>query len=92
MPSVDSSVSLIAVASKIARAEHRMQSQMLEVEALRSRTAMLLHRWYEVDVLGGSECWAEWESRLMEIEKTVRRKERQIEQDVKASDVYASTT
>ena len=90
IPSVDSSVSLVALSPRISRAQHRQRSQAEEFEALRSRSAALLQRWYEVDVLGSSECWSEWENRLMEIEKAVRRAERQAAQGAKASDLYIS--
>jgi len=35
----------------------------------------VLQRWYELGVLSSGECWAEWDGRLMEVEKRVRRTE-----------------
>lgn len=84
-------MSLIALGPRILQARRRQQYQAEEVEALRSRSAALLQRWYEIGVLGSSECWSQWESRLMEIEKAVRRGERQAAQEAKAINVYGST-
>ena len=41
--------------------------------ALRARSAKAVQRWYELGVLGQGECWAEWEGRMEECEKKVRR-------------------
>ena len=43
--------------------------------ALRARSAKAVQRWYELGVLGQGECWAEWEGRMEECEKKVRRAE-----------------
>ena len=56
--------------------------------ALRLRSAALLQRWYEVGVIGSSECWSDWESRLLDVEISVRREEVQAEQDAIAAKVY----
>lgn len=50
-------------------------TQGSEMADLRLRTAALLQRWYEIDVLGGGECWTEWEDRVIAIEKAMRRTE-----------------
>lgn len=42
---------------------------------LRIRSARVIQRWYEVGVLGESECWSEWEGRVVQVEKRVRRGE-----------------
>ena len=47
----------------------------MELADLRHRTASVLQRWYENGVLGQGECWTEWEGRLIEAEKTLRRQE-----------------
>ena len=39
------------------------------------RSARALQRWYEVGVVGSGECWAEWEGRLGDVEREVRRVE-----------------
>lgn len=45
------------------------------VAELRVRSARALQRWYEVGLVGVGECWAEWEGRLEEVEREVRRGE-----------------
>ena len=50
-------------------------SQSKEIADLRLRTASVLQRWYEVGVLGRGECWTEWDERMMEVEKKIRREE-----------------
>lgn len=42
---------------------------------LRIRSARVIQRWYEVGVLGESECWSEWEGRVVQVEKRVRKGE-----------------
>lgn len=46
-----------------------------EVSELRVRSARVLRRWYEVGLVGGGECWAEWEGRVERVERGVRRAE-----------------
>lgn len=42
---------------------------------LRTRSAQAIQRWYELRVLGESECWTEWEGRIVAVEKKTRREE-----------------
>lgn len=49
--------------------------QRREVAELRMRSARILQRWYEIGVVGGAECWGEWEGRLEGVEWGVRRGE-----------------
>lgn len=53
----------------------RQDEQAREISELRVRTARVLQRWYEVGVVGSGECWAEWEGRLEDVEREVRRRE-----------------
>lgn len=46
-----------------------------EVSELRVRSARVLQRWYEVGLVGGGECWAEWEGKVEGVERGVRRAE-----------------
>jgi len=55
---------------------------------LRARSAAAIQRWYELGVLGESECWTEWEGRIVEVEKGVRRQEVHRAEDVKERDAY----
>lgn len=53
----------------------RQEEQAKDISELRVRTARVLQRWYEVGLVGSGECWAEWEGRLEDVEREVRRRE-----------------
>lgn len=55
---------------------------------LRTRSARVIQRWYEVGVLGESECWSEWEGRVVEVEKRVRREESRMAKVVEEDKAY----
>lgn len=55
---------------------------------LRTRSARAIQRWYELGVLGESECWTEWEGRLVEVEKRVRREEGRMAKEVEEDEAY----
>lgn len=55
---------------------------------LRGRSARAIQRWYELGVLGGSECWSEWEGRVVEVEKGVRRREGRMAKEVEEEEAY----
>lgn len=55
---------------------------------LRTRSARVIQRWYEVGVLGESECWSEWEGRVVEVEKRVRRAEGRMAKVVEEDKAY----
>ena len=63
-------------------------SQAQEMAGLRARTGAAIQRWYELGVLGESECWTEWEGRIVNVEKRVRREETQQAQEAKENAVY----
>ena len=50
-------------------------AQSREIAELRVRTAKVLQRVYEVSLLGGGEVWGEWEGRIENVERGVRRGE-----------------
>ncbi len=62
--------------------------QAREMAALRTRSARVIQRWYELGVLGESECWAEWEGRVMEVEKRVRREEGRVAKEGEEDKAY----
>ncbi|KAL8824514.1 MAG: hypothetical protein Q9191_005005 [Dirinaria sp. TL-2023a] len=90
VPSAESSAALIDLQPRIARVQLLQESQGRELAALRHRSASLIKRWYELSVLGASECWTEWEKRMTAVEKQVRRQEGRIARDVKTEEAYAS--
>ncbi|KAJ5238889.1 hypothetical protein N7468_003508 [Penicillium chermesinum] len=51
------------------------KEQAQAISELRVRTARVLQRWYEVGLVGSGECWAEWEGRIENVEREVRRRE-----------------
>jgi hypothetical protein len=59
----------------MAQLELLQESQAQEMAGLRSRSASVIQQWYELGVLGGGECWTEWEGRVANAEKVVRREE-----------------
>lgn len=71
----ESSAALIALQPRLAQIELLQDSQAREISDLRARSAQAIQRWYEVGILGGSECWSEWEERTVDVEKRVRREE-----------------
>ena len=55
--------------------ELQQESQARDLAALQSRTAAVIQRWFELGVLGGGECWTEWEDRVETVEKKIRQEE-----------------
>lgn len=55
---------------------------------LRARSARAIQRWYEVGVLGEGECWTEWEGRVVQVEKGVRREEGRVAKEVEVGQAY----
>lgn len=55
---------------------------------LRTRSAKAIQRWYELGVLGESECWTEWEGRVVEVEKRVRREEGRMAKELHEDEAY----
>ena len=53
----------------------RQEQQGREIAELRKRSAVLVGRWYEGQVVGVGRCWADWEGRVREVERGVRRVE-----------------
>jgi hypothetical protein len=64
---------LIDAAVRSAKIDLLQQSQLLEVAALKQRSAAVLQRWYSVDILQVGECWAELEARVEFVEQAIRR-------------------
>ena len=71
----ESSVVLVSLLPRIAKIKELQDSQAAEVADLRLQSAAILKRWYEIGVLGSGECWTEWEERMLDMEKIVRRGE-----------------
>jgi len=68
-------VALIALQPRLSQVELLQDSQASEMSELRARSAEAIQRWYELGIVGESECWSEWEGRVVGVEKRVRREE-----------------
>ncbi|KAJ5573989.1 uncharacterized protein N7459_008416 [Penicillium hispanicum] len=75
VPDAESSAALIELQPQMDRLAQMQAEQAAVISELRVRTARVLQRWYEVGLVGSGECWAEWEARLEEVEREVRRRE-----------------
>lgn len=75
VPPTSSFTSLIELLPRMVALRERQQRQAREISELRKRSALAVMRWHEVFVLGQGRCWAEWDSKLTEVEKVVRREE-----------------
>ncbi|KAE8153317.1 hypothetical protein BDV25DRAFT_137073 [Aspergillus avenaceus] len=75
IPDAQASSSLIQLRPRLDKLAQTQEEQSKEVSELRVRTARALQRWYEVALVGGGECWAEWEGRLEDVEREVKREE-----------------
>ncbi|KAJ5689473.1 hypothetical protein N7462_003865 [Penicillium macrosclerotiorum] len=75
VPEAESSAALIALQPQLDRLAQTQTEQAAIISELRIRTARVLQRWYEVGLVGSGECWAEWEGRLEDVEREVRRRE-----------------
>ena len=76
IPPVESSVKLNDLAPEIQAALVRQEKLDAEVTELRARSARVLEWWVKVGVLGMGDLWEEWEDRLEECDREVRRQER----------------
>lgn len=75
IPDASTSAALIQLQPQIDRVAKGQEEQARVISELRVRTAKALQRWYEVGLVGSGECWAEWEGRLEDVEREVKREE-----------------
>ena len=75
IPDAQTSAALIELQPQLERVSRGQEEQAKTISELRVRTARVLQRWYEVGLVGGGECWAEWEGRLEDVEREVNRAE-----------------
>ncbi|GAB1208021.1 hypothetical protein APSETT445_006758 [Aspergillus pseudonomiae] len=74
-PTMITSASLIQLQPRLDQLAQVQEEQAKQISELRVRTARALQRWYEIALVGGGECWAEWEGRLEDVEREVKREE-----------------
>lgn len=75
IPEAKASTALIELKPRLEKLAKIQEQQVKEVSELRIHSARLLQRWYELGMLGSAECWAEWQSRLEEVDREVKRAE-----------------
>lgn len=75
VPDASSSSALLSLEPRIQSLRERQQRQEKVISQLRQQSVALIGRWYEVGIVSMGDCWSEWDSRLMETERTVRRAE-----------------
>ncbi|KAJ9220257.1 hypothetical protein DTO027B5_1229 [Paecilomyces variotii] len=75
IPDAEASASLVELQPRLDRLAQVQEEQAKEVSELRTRSARVLQRWYEIGLVGGGECWVDWEGRLEEVDREVRREE-----------------
>ena len=80
LPTVEAFRLLTNLVPRLLSVEHRLESTDQEIADLRCRTMLSLQRWYEIGVLCHSECWSDWEERLLYVEQLLRRQEASIDQ------------
>ncbi|CAD0106318.1 unnamed protein product [Aureobasidium uvarum] len=81
VPDPSSSAALIHLLPRLQRAAHRQEDQQQSIAQLRHQSLALLARWYDSAIIGMDDCWTEWEARLLDQEKIVRRAEADKRQD-----------
>lgn len=81
VPDAAKSALLIELGPRIEEARKVQERQIKEVSELRIRSARLVEKWVGLQV-GTGDCWAEWEGRLNDAERGVRRVEVRRERDV----------
>jgi len=75
IPPASASTSLISLKPRLEVARQRQDEQAKEIAVLRARSAAVLERYYEIGLVGGGECWAEYDGRVEIVERAVRRME-----------------
>ncbi|KAF2398082.1 hypothetical protein EJ06DRAFT_480986 [Trichodelitschia bisporula] len=75
VPPTSAFASVIALQPRLAQLEEQQYRQAMEISELRKRTGALVLQWHELFILGQGQCWAEWDTRLRNAERSVRREE-----------------
>jgi len=75
VPDPSSSAALIQLLPRLQSLSHRQDAQQESIAQLRHQSLAILARWYDSAIIGMDDCWTEWEARLLNQEKRVRRAE-----------------
>ncbi|KAI4256316.1 MAG: hypothetical protein LQ352_002150 [Teloschistes flavicans] len=90
IPSSSLSATLISLQPRLSKLQQLQDAQAKEMAELRARSARVVQRWYELGVLGQGECWAEWEGKMENCEKKVRRLEGERKREAEDKGRYLS--
>ena len=74
VPPAAKSALLVELGPRVEEARRVQERQSREVSELRIRSARVVERWVGLQV-GMGECWVEWEKRMGDVERDVRRVE-----------------
>ncbi|KAI9893495.1 MAG: hypothetical protein M1814_006792 [Vezdaea aestivalis] len=75
VPPGEASAAIVKLQPRVAALALKQESQTRRLAELRSRSAEVLERWYRMGVMASGECWAEWEGRVGTVERGIRRRE-----------------
>ncbi|KAH6605234.1 hypothetical protein Trco_006941 [Trichoderma cornu-damae] len=81
IPDSSASATLISLAQRIKAIEATQLAQASEISALRSKSEALVRSWYENGAVVHSQVLADSESKIQRVEREVRRRERQLEEE-----------
>ncbi|KAF2807261.1 uncharacterized protein BDZ99DRAFT_392884 [Mytilinidion resinicola] len=81
LPKTETLAHLVELQPRIQAMSDRQVQQALEISELRKRTECAIISWSEIHILGVGRCFVEFDKRLREVERTVRRKEFKLEQE-----------
>ncbi|KAG9237937.1 hypothetical protein BJ875DRAFT_108811 [Amylocarpus encephaloides] len=73
IPPAELSAQLINLQPRISNVSTLQAAQSADIAKLRERSAAVVQQWYQRDVLGAGEDWAELEGRVGHVEQRVRR-------------------
>lgn len=75
VPDTKELVPLLSQRSRLEKFEAVKSNHLAEIQDLRQRSIALVAEWYQRHVLQSSEQWSSWEKRMLQAERTVRRRE-----------------
>lgn len=81
LPPTESFAKIVALQPRMEELSQKQYEQAMDLSDLRKRSAVMVMRWHEVFILGQGRCTAEWDSKLRNAEREVRREEVRNEQD-----------
>ena len=76
-PPASQSANLINARPHLEQLKKRQEAIDIEIQELRGRSAKVLEWWVKTGVVGMGELWEDWEGRVKNVEREVRRVERQ---------------